>query len=394
MSRALADGPLGHRVWVVAIGKAAVGMAQGALDALARGARSAAGGIVIGPRDAEPRSLPIPWFPGDHPLPDGDSCRAADALGETIARVAAGDEVWILLSGGTTSLVGAPVAGIPLAALREVFRAISRAGLNIEDANVLRRRFLRWGGGRLGAALSHSRVQVLAISDVPGDDPATIGSGPCMPDPLTDRDIASRFERHGLLDRLPAEVVEWLDRPGGNDAPAPPGIEAPPHRIILRNADALQAAAHEARRRNYFADVLGSIGGEASEAGARIGARLRSASPGSCLLWGGESTVTLGGTPGRGGRSQELALAAAMEIAGTTATLLAAGTDGRDGPTDAAGAIVDGDTMERLRAASTDVAAALARHDVYPVLNRIGALFRPGPTGTNVMDVVIGLVPR
>jgi glycerate-2-kinase len=266
--------------------------------------------------------------------------------------------------------------------------------LDIEDANVLRRRFLRWGGGRLGAALSDARVRVLAISDVPGDDPATIGSGPCMPDPFTDRDIASRFERHGLLDRLPAEVVEWLDRPGGNDAPVPPGMAPPPHRIILRNADALQSAADEARRRNYFADVLGSISGEASETGARIGARLRSASPGSCLLGGGESTVTLGGTPGRGGRSQELALAAAMEIAGTTAILLAAGTDGRDGPTDAAGAIVDGDTMERLRAASTDVAAALARHDVYPVLNRIGALFRPGPTGTNVMDVVIGLVPR
>ena len=136
------------------------------------------------------------------------------------------------------------------------------------------------------------------------------------------------------------------------------------------------------------------IDGEAREAGARIGARLRKAAPGSCLLWGGESTVTLAPDAGRGGRSQELALAASAEIAGTKAILLAAGTDGRDGPTDAAGAIVDGETVERLRAVPLDPAAALARHDAYPTLDAVGALFRPGATGTNVMDIVIGLCPR
>jgi hydroxypyruvate reductase len=395
VSRALAEESGSTRVWIIAVGKAAAGMADGALDALRNAGRPLAGGIVIGPPDPTGRSSPLPAVAGNHPLPDADSSRAADALAAVVARVMPGDEVRVLLSGGTSSLLGAPVPGISLAALRELFRAIARAGLDIHEANAIRRRFLRWGGGRLAAALAHARVELLAISDVPGDDIATIGSGPCTPDPLTAADIASRIERHGLHAHIPAELIAWLDRAGpGAETPKPGALPTPPHQIILRNADALEAAAGEARRRNYFAEVMGTIAGEAREIGGRIGARLASATPGSCLLWGGESTVTLGPNPGHGGRSQELALAAAVAIAGTQATLLAAGTDGRDGPTDAAGAVVDGETLDRLRAASVDVPAVLARHDVYPPLDGVGALFRPGPTGTNVMDLVIGLVPR
>ena len=397
VARALAGVQVPPNVWIIALGKAARGMARGALEILATAGRTAAGGILIGPHDPDGAELPLPYFPGNHPLPDDASLRAADALGEMVSRVQPGKTVWILLSGGTSSLVGAPVGGITLPALRELFRAISRTGLHIEDANAIRRRFLRWGGGRLGAALAHAEVQVLAISDVPGDDPAAIGSGPCMPDPLTAADIMDRLQRHDLLDRIPAELAEWLRHTAAGEAPETPkpdAFPAPPHRIILRNADALRAVAEEARRRNYFADVIGVIDGEAREAGARIGARLRKAAPGTCLLWGGESTVTLAPDAGRGGRSQELALAASAEIAGTKAILLAAGTDGRDGPTDAAGAIVDGETAERLHAVPLDPAAALARHDVYPTLDAVGALFRPGATGTNVMDIVIGLCPR
>ena len=397
MTRALAGVDVPPSVWIIALGKAARGMARGALETLAAAGRTAAGGILIGAHDPHGAALPLPSFPGNHPLPDSDSLRAAGALEEMVSLVRPGDTVWILLSGGTSSLAGAPVGGISLPALRELFRAISRSGLHIGDANPIRRRFLRWGGGRLAAALAYAELQVLAISDVPGDDPATIGSGPCMPDPLTCADILDRLDRHGLLDRIPAELIAWLTDPAAgqeHETPKPDVIPAPPHRIILRNADALRAAAEEARRRNYFADVIGVIDGEAREAGAGIGARLREAAPGSCLLWGGESTVTLAPDAGRGGRSQELALAASAEIAGTKAMLLAAGTDGRDGPTDAAGAIVDGETAERLRAAALDPAAALTRHDAYPTLDAVGALFRPGPTGTNVMDLVIGLCPR
>ncbi|MGE5927182.1 MAG: glycerate kinase type-2 family protein [Gemmatimonadota bacterium] len=395
VSRALASESGSTRVWIIAIGKAAAGMADGALEALRDAGRPLAGGIVIGPPGAAPHESPLAWAAGNHPLPDADSSRAADALGAVVARVRPGEEVRVLLSGGATSLLGAPLPGISLAALRELFRAISRAGLDIHEANAIRRRFLRWGGGRLAAALVHARVQVLAISDVPGDHFATIGSGPCAPDLLTVADLALRLERHGLREQLPGELSAWLDRAGADaETPKPAKLPTPPHRIILRNADALEAAAAEARRRNYFAEVIGTVEGEASEIGERIGARLATATPGSCLIWGGESTVTLGANPGHGGRSQELALAAAVAIAATNAALLAAGTDGRDGPTDAAGAIVDGETLDRLRAASVDVPAALARHDVYAALDGVGALFRPGPTGTNVMDVVFGLRPR
>ncbi|HEU4830213.1 MAG TPA: DUF4147 domain-containing protein [Gemmatimonadales bacterium] len=397
VSRALAGAPLPERVWIIAMGKAAVPMARGAIGYLQRAGRPAAGGIVVAPRTTEATDLPFPVVSGSHPLPDSDSTAAAEAIGALIARIEPGSAVRVLLSGGASSLVGAPVTGISLRALRETFRAISRKGLDIAAANVIRRRFLRWGGGRLAAALRHADVQVLAISDVPGDDAATIGSGPCLPDPLSAAEVRERMLLEGLLEQLPAEVAQWIDRAcigQEPETPKPQEFSFPLHDVILRNADALRAIADEARRRNYFADVIGTIEGEARDVGAGIGARLRESTPGSCLLWGGESTVTLGGSAGRGGRSQELALAAAQELAGSRAALLAAGTDGRDGPTDAAGAVVDGTTAEKLRAASVDVAAALSRHDTYPALEAAGALFRPGPTGTNVMDVVIGLCPR
>jgi glycerate 2-kinase len=384
-------------VWIVAVGKAARPMARAARARLDGAGRRPAGGIVIAPPAEDEAAVDLPFFPGDHPLPDLYSVRAAEALADLTPRVRPGDDVWVFLSGGTSSLVGAPTPGISLRVLRELFRSISRSGLNIEESNAIRRRFLRWGGGRLSAALAHATVRVFAVSDVPGDDPAVIGSGPCAPDPLIASDVKRRLETHGLLDSLPPEIGAYLDRvaAGGEpETPKPQESVTPPHRVILCNDDALAAAADEARRRNYFADVAGSLDGEARDVGRAIGARMREAAPGTCLLWGGESTVTLGLRDGRGGRSQELALAAAEQLAGSRAMLLAAGTDGRDGETDAAGAVVDGETIEKLRAGTMDVRSALERHDTYPALDSIGALFRPGLTGTNVMDVVIGICPR
>ena len=397
MVRALAVTSVAHRLWIIAIGKAAVPMARGALSRLAQDGRRPAGGLVVAPRPLAGASLELPVLPGDHPLPDEHSVRAAEAIDALTREIHPGDEVWVLLSGGTSSLIGAPLPGGTLRVLREVFRSISRSGLDITEANAVRRRFLRWGGGRLGAALAHAAVRVFAISDVPGDDPAVIGSGPCAPDPLSASDVKARLEGHGLLATLPGEVAAMLDRvAAGTDpeTPKPQMIAQVPHRIVLRNMDALESAAAEARRRNYFADIVGALGGEAREVGVRLGQRVRDAAPGSCLLWGGESTVTLGSSAGHGGRSQELALSAARALAGGSASLLAAGTDGRDGPTDAAGAIVDGTTLDRLRAAGHDAETALERHTAYPALDSAGALFRPGLTGTNVMDVVIGLRPR
>lgn len=395
--RALGVRPAPDRVWILATGKAAAPMVRGALAWLDRAGVRPLGGLVVAPRLSAHPSLPLPLLAGDHPLPDAASVRAAEAIAGLIPQVRPGDEVWTLLSGGTSSLVGAPVAGMSLRALREVFRAISQAGLEIGEANSIRRRFLLWGGGRLGAALAHARVSALLVSDVPGDDPAVIGSGPLLPDPLEASELKSRLASRDLLRFLPPEAAQLLDRMAAGlepETPKPGPTPPPPHQIILRNADALAAAADEARRWNYFADIVGGLEGEARTIGTLIGKRLRDAPPGSCLLWGGEPTVTLGSSTGHGGRSQELALSAARELAGSRACLIAAGTDGRDGSTDAAGAIVDGATAEKLRAVGRDLESALERHDTYPALNAAGALFRPGFTGTNVMDLVVGIRPR
>ena len=391
--RALADAPLSARIWIVSAGKAAVPMARGALAWLARDGRRPAGGVVIGASTPAAADLPLTCIAGDHPLPGNASLAAAEAIASVVAGVRAGDSVWVLLSGGSSSLIAAPVPGVPHAALRALFATLAGAGMDIATMNAARRRFLRWGGGRLAVALSHADVRVLAISDVPGDDPSTIGSGPCTPDPLTAQEVQRLLasvdpeaDMAGIFDYL-ARVSAGIEP----ETPKPGSVPVPPHTIVLRNADALRAAASEARACGLTPVNAGMLEGEASNAGREIGARVAALHPGACLLWGGETIVSLGGTVGRGGRSQELALAAAAAMAGSPAALLAAGTDGRDGPTDAAGAVVDGATHAAMVGVGVDPDAALNGHDAYTALDAAHALFRPGLTGTNVMDLVIGV---
>jgi hydroxypyruvate reductase len=384
--------PVG-RVAIIATGKASVNMARGALEALEMMGTACAGGIVV--TDAAPQNavLPLPVVLGDHPLPAEGSYRAARTLGGTVERIDA-PEVWVLLSGGTSSLIGAPIEGISRDSLEEVFRLAAGAGLDIATTNALRRRLLRWGGGRLARALSPRRVCVFAISDVPGDDPRVIGSGPCAKEALGYEELGELLDKAGIRNALPPDVRAYLAECERAGSTADGQDPEPPHAVVLRNADALDGAAAEARRLGFDVGPRRTLSGEARQAGVMAGSALRTAPRGCCLLWGGETTVTLGADPGAGGRAQELALAAAPLLAGTGAVLLSAGTDGRDGPTDAAGAVVDGGTVEALRARGMSHEAALARHDSFPALDAVGALLRTGPTGTNVMDVVIGIVPR
>jgi glycerate-2-kinase len=279
--------------------------------------------------------------------------------------------------------------------------------------NAVRRRFLCWGAGRLAVALAPARVHVVVASDVPGDDLATIGSGPCHPDPLTADDVVHLLERvslHAHLPRALRDHLEQVRRGALPETPKPgdPVFAGVRHEVVVGNRQALEGAARCARAQGLAPQVADEpLAGEASACGERIARALLAvrarqrrerAAPTACMLWGGETTVTLGnGLTGRGGRSQELALAAARVLgdAGAAAhgiALLAAGTDGRDGPTDAAGAMVAGSTWDAIARAGGNPAAALARHDAYPALARAGALVRTGPTGTNVMDVVIALV--
>jgi glycerate 2-kinase len=394
------------RLWVLALGKAAVPMVEAALESLGSRSDNLAGGLVISPGDAAPAHPLLRHLPGDHPEPGVRSFAAADALAKVAARVRPQDEAWVLLSGGTTSLIGAPEAGLSTDDLTRLYSLLLGSGLDITAMNRIRKRFSRWGGGKLARALAPARVRVFLVSDVIGDDLASIGSGPCVPDPTSASDIRRLLQNTGLWHSVPTsarELVESMET--GRTAETPkPGDQAFARvtlELVVSNRLALEAAAKRAAELGLATDVVETpIAGEASAVGASVAAKLlyncarHSIPQPSCIIWGGETTVTLGpGPSGLGGRSQELALAAARVLEGAPkgTALLAAGTDGRDGPTDAAGAIVDGQTWPAIARASRDPARDLAAHDAYHALDAAGALLRPGLTGTNVMDVVIGV---
>ena len=409
--------PSGPPCWLVALGKAAPAMSAAAVQELRRAGVALAGGLVVGAEDGPTADTTLIRLTGDHPVPGERSAAAAAALDRLTSRVQPADQVLVLLSGGTSALIGAPIDGLPVHALAGLTECLQRVGADIALTNALRRRFARWGGGRLAVALAPATVRCLAVSDVAGDDPAVIGSGPCAGDPLSATDVGELLDRGGAARCLtPAlrTVLATMQRGAAPETPEPgdPRLAAVTTSVVLRNADAVRAAARLAR--GVGAEVVvaaDELRGEAAVAGRRCvetlleraAARTSGSAP-LVMLWGGETTVTLGDTAGTGGRCQELALAAAERLAGATGTgsgagavapagvvLLAAGTDGRDGPTDAAGAMVDGTTWDRIRAAGLDPARALAAHDAYRSLDLAGVLLRTGATGTNVRDVVIAL---
>ena len=406
----LADLPAeGGRRWILALGKAAGPMARAAVETLADWGAEPAGGVVVAPALEPAPHGALTAVRGDHPEPGEGSLAAARALAEAAARIPADDEVWVLLSGGATSLLAAPVDGVSPEELRALYALLLGSGLDITAMNRIRKRFSRWGGGRLAQALAPARVRVFAVSDVIGDDLASIGSGPCVPDPATAAEVRRLLEDARLWDRVPGAARRaLLASEAGETAETPkPGDRAFARvtlELVASNRLAVEAAARRAVELGLHAEVVDTpLGGEAGAAGARIAATLLQhchrpgnpqQAPRRCIVWGGETTVTLGDTPpGLGGRCQELALSAARVLAGAPApvALLAAGTDGRDGPTDAAGAVVDGGTWAAIAAAGRDPARDLAAHDAYHALDAARALLRTGLTGTNVMDVVVGM---
>ncbi len=429
-------------VHVLALGKAAPEMARGALHALAERDVPCAGGIVVAAhRPDSDITAPLPLRVGDHPIPDIGSLAAADAIAAAVSQVGAGDDVLVLLSGGTTALCAAPCAeltafvGHPAEAQQVIAGAMSTMmtqGMAIHEMNAIRRRLLRWGAGRLATAL-HARgaraVHVMAVSDVVGDDPAVIGSAPCTADPLDQATLLAICDAHGLRSEFDITLSRALGLSGQTSVPITPPPATHPafarvtYEIVAGNADAREAAARAAYDAGISEVVVADVPleGEAEWLGATIAdlavRHAASAAHGAVLVWGGEPTVylevhrvlddeQLG--PGDvawgadvsfppGGRMQALALEAALrleQLASTNAdarriTLLAAGTDGRDGPTDAAGAIVDAGTPMDARRAGRDPSHDRDRYDSHRALDAAGALLRTGPTGTNVMDVVI-----
>lgn len=384
------------RIWILAAGKAARGMAAAALDLLGR---TVFGGSVVVPDGLGGPLDGLDLWEAAHPIPDVRGlAAAAEALG--IARRAAADDlVLCLLSGGASALWTAPVPGVTLDELRGVTEALLRAGAPIESVNLVRRHLSRIGGGGLARAAAPARVTTLAISDVLGGDPHSIGSGPAVVDPTTHAealDVLARYEMHpptGVLRHLQSGAAG--DRPEtlkSGDLP-----EDPTFHVAASIRDALAAAAEEAVRLGYSPRVVSDqMEGAASTAGdgiARAAIQARATGGRQVLLWGGETTVAVRGS-GRGGRNQEVALAAALRLEGHEGiTITTFATDGVDGPTSAAGAVVDGSTIGRGRGAGLDPAGALRENDSYTFLEAAGALIVTGPTGTNVNDLAIAVIP-
>lgn len=410
--RAALDGPATqptHPLHILALGKAAHPMAATAVAVLRDRGIAPAGGVIIAP-ELQPTPHPaLRVAVGDHPIPGPGSRAASLALGQAVRSVQRGDEVWVLLSGGATSLAAAPIDGISVEDFEWLFSHIVKSGLDIRAINRIRKRFARWGAGRLAVALGGASIRLFVVSDVVGDDLLSIGSGPCVPDPATAAEIRAELEATPLWADLPPALRDHLAQVEAGKLPETPKPEAPVFDavtgvIVSGNRTAVLGAARQAEALG-FETVVNSkpLIGNAAAAGRKVAEWILTRPSVAkhpdkrpwCMIWGGETTVELTGPHGHGGRCQELALAAAERLSAHGSRpglrVLALGTDGRDGPTDAAGGVVDAETWGKIKAAGVDPAAALSGHDAYPALDAAGALVKLGLTGTNVMDLVIAV---
>jgi hydroxypyruvate reductase len=388
--------PEGARVHALAVGKAAAAMASALED---RAGDLLASGLCVTKRGHGRALGRFALREAGHPLSDAASVEAALAAIELVRGVPPSDVVLVLLSGGTSALLTCPAQGLSLDDVACTTDLLMRAGAGIVELNVVRKHLTKLFGGRLAELARGRRVEVLAVSDVAGDRLDVIGSGPCAPDPSTYADAVAVLRDRGIAASAPRSVVAHLAAGARGQLPETPKpgdpiFERVHSTVLASNQHARRAALAEAGARGLRAVDLGEVlRGEAREVGRRLGALARAASSADpvCLVAGGETTVTVR-RGGRGGRSQELALAAALALQGNPGTtLLAAGTDGTDGPTDAAGAFADAETVGRGARAGKDALEHLDANDSYAFFEAAGGLFRTGPTGTNVMDLCLAL---
>ncbi|MBO8085694.1 MAG: DUF4147 domain-containing protein [Marichromatium sp.] len=389
VTRALEARAPPHPVELFAIGKAAAAMARGACDAL--GEERITGGLLITKAGhVDPADFPrLDCRCGGHPLPDAGSLDAGRALIARLAALPAGVEPLLLISGGASSLVEVPVAGVDLDTLVRVNDWLLASGQPIATINLVRKALSRIkAGGLLAVCPPEHTPRVLAISDVPGDDPGVIGSGLLVPEP----ELAARCSGlHGLPDWLDRLVRHGL---AARPAPTGPGLGPGPEIELVATAAHARAAALAHARAQGLATWPHPqpLTGEAAVAGQRLATRLAATTTPGLYLWSGETTVRLPPRPGRGGRNQHLALAAAIALDDRDdVTLLSAGSDGSDGPTEDAGALIDGASCTRARRLGLDPAEHLAGADAGSLFAATGELLRTGPTGTNVMDLVLAI---
>jgi hydroxypyruvate reductase len=340
---------------------------------------------------------------GGHPVPDAAGLAGTQQIMQTVEAASENDTMFFVLTGGASALLIEPAPGLSFADVQTANRLLVNGGAQIDEINAVRKHLSAVTGGRLRQRARCAAFCTLAISDVIGDSPTAIGSGPTVADPSTFRQCVSIVERYGLRDALPRAVVEHLERGvAGLIAETPKEQSAifrdSHYRIVASNRISIDAAARVARERGCKVEILTTeMQGHTHDAARRFAGALRQAAgaPGDnapfVILAGGETTLPVQGN-GRGGRNQEFALVAALDLQGLDGiSILSAGTDGTDGPTDAAGAFVDGSTVARARARGLDANEFLRRQDSYTLLDALGDLHRTGPTGTNVMDLAIGL---
>lgn len=357
-------------------------------------------GVVVTRDGHAVKTRAVEVLESSHPVPDARSEAAARRILAAVQGLGREDLVLALISGGGSALMALPAPGLTLEHKQAANRALLRSGATIHEMNCVRKHLSAIKGGRLAAAAHPARVVTLAISDVPGDDPAVIASGPTVPDPTSFADARALIDRYGI--DLPAEVAAHLDR-GEDETPKPgdPRLAGAEYRMIATPQMALEAAARRARDLGLAPLILGdAIEGESAVLGTVMAGIARGcsrhgapAAPPCLLLSGGETTVTIKGPAGRGGRNTTFLLGLALALKGEARIWAIAGdTDGIDGTEDAAGAFVAPDTLARARAAGLDPAAALARYDSYGLFAALGDLVVTGPTLTNVNDIRAVLV--
>jgi glycerate 2-kinase len=400
-ARAVTDAKLPrdfHPRALIATGKASAPMVEAALARL--GDQITTGTITCVPtheqrlRTACAHHPSITIHPADHPLATPRNRAAADAIARKADELASvRTDTLVLISGGASAHLTSPAGSLTLDDLRTTTDALLRAGATIRQLNAVRKHCETLKGGRLARRLAPARAHVLVLSDVLGDPLDTIGSGPTAPDPTTFADARAVLDEFPNAP-VPAAVRDHLAA-AADETPKPgdPCFETISHTVIANN-DAARAAAERALTSLGFPIVesRARVEGEAAEVARDLVRTLASAPPPSAVVFGGETTVTVGNAPGLGGRNQELALAAAIELAAIPcAAVLTLATDGIDGPTDAAGALVTTDSVRTLESLGTDPRAALARHDSHTALEAAGSLIRTGPTGTNINDVAVAI---
>jgi hydroxypyruvate reductase/glycerate 2-kinase len=404
---------------IVGFGKAAFQMAFAAEEVL--GPELIKDGIVVtkyghakrqqpaasNQQSAELRKIKV--FEAAHPVPDEKGFKAAEEIIKLLEKTGEETLVLCLVSGGGSALLVAPYEGIALSEKQMITDLLLKAGADISELNSVRKHLSRVKGGRLAEIIAPARTISLMISDVIGDRLDVIASGPTAPDTATYKDALDVIEKYGLKEQAPASVMDVLQKGREGMIPETPKEGSPVFNkvnnvILCNNRKAIEAAKEKAESMGYRVEILADdLTGEARDVGRWLAEkalktsnelRVTSNKKRVCLISGGETTVTVKGK-GKGGRNTELALSFAMAIEGVKGiSLLSAGTDGTDGPTDAAGAIVDGETIKKAKSLGLNPEEYLSKNDSYNFFKETDSLLITGPTGTNVMDVQIVLVEQ